>query len=126
VIGAEGRADRKTKLVGSVDGGWPKAAHIAVTLKKAAGWLSPVQTALNGAIQNGDYAKVLNRWGKAWRASRNRKSTRPGWATNRRRDERSIPRYLTGSAGTAADYSRPVRRIPPAMATIFLAMRKWS
>jgi polar amino acid transport system substrate-binding protein len=36
----ESGANRKTKLVGSVDGGWPKAAHIAVTLKKAAVWLS--------------------------------------------------------------------------------------
>ena len=40
----------KTKLVGSVDGGWPKAAHIAVTLKKAAA-VEPVQTALNGVIK---------------------------------------------------------------------------
>ena len=44
----------KTKLVGSVDGGWPKAAHIAVTLK-GSGPVEPVQTALNGVIKNGDY-----------------------------------------------------------------------
>jgi polar amino acid transport system substrate-binding protein len=31
--------------------------------------LKAVQTALNGAIASGDYGKVLNRWGKAWRAS---------------------------------------------------------
>lgn len=37
VIGAwKAALNGKTKLVGSVDGGWPKAAHIAVTLKKAA------------------------------------------------------------------------------------------
>ncbi len=54
----------KTKLVGSVDGGWPKAAHIAVTLKKDSGLVNAVQTALNGAIASGDYAKVLNRWGE--------------------------------------------------------------
>jgi polar amino acid transport system substrate-binding protein len=42
VIGAwKAALTGKTKLVGSVDGGWPKAAHIAVTLKKAAGWLRP-------------------------------------------------------------------------------------
>ncbi|MBO1997274.1 hypothetical protein J4730_07395 [Klebsiella pneumoniae] len=35
VIGAwKAALTGKTKLVGSVDGGWPKAAHIAVTLKK--------------------------------------------------------------------------------------------
>ncbi|MDK1703073.1 ABC transporter substrate-binding protein [Serratia rubidaea] len=54
----------KTRLAGSVDGGWPKAAHIAVTLKKGNGLALPVQTALNGVINNGDYAKVLNRWGE--------------------------------------------------------------
>jgi polar amino acid transport system substrate-binding protein len=65
VIGAwKAALTGKTKLVGSVDGGWPKAAHIAVTLKKGSGLVEAVQTALNGAIQNGDYGKVLNRWGK--------------------------------------------------------------
>lgn len=54
----------KTRLAGSVDGGWPKAAHIAVTLKKDGGLVAPVQTALNGVINNGDYEKVLNRWGE--------------------------------------------------------------
>jgi polar amino acid transport system substrate-binding protein len=60
----ESGVNRKTKLVGSVDGGWPKAAHIAVTLKKGSGLVEPVQTALNGVIKNGDYDKVLNRWGE--------------------------------------------------------------
>ncbi len=65
VIGAwKAALTGKTKLVGSVDGGWPKAAHIAVTLKKGGGLVEPVQTALNGVISNGDYAKVLNRWGE--------------------------------------------------------------
>lgn len=54
----------KTRLAGSVDGGWPKAAHIAVTLKKDGGLVAAVQTALNGVINNGDYDKVLNRWGE--------------------------------------------------------------
>lgn len=66
VIGAwKAALTGKTKLVGSVDGGWPKAAHIAVTLKKGSGLVAPVHTALNGTIQNGDYAKVLARWGES-------------------------------------------------------------
>ncbi len=66
VIGAwKAALTGKTKLVGSVDGGWPKAAHIAVTLKKGSGLVEAVQTALNGTIQNGDYAKVLTRWGES-------------------------------------------------------------
>ena len=65
VIGAwKAALTGKTKLVGSVDGGWPKAAHIAVTLKKDSGLVNAVQAALNGAIASGDYAKVLNRWGE--------------------------------------------------------------
>lgn len=65
VIGAwKAALTGKTRLVGSVDGGWPKAAHIAVTVKKGSGLVEPVQTALNGAIRSGDYAKVLSRWGE--------------------------------------------------------------
>jgi len=66
VIGAwKAELTGKTRLVGSVDGGWPKAAHIAVTLKKGSGLVKPVQTALNGVIQSGDYDKVLKRWGES-------------------------------------------------------------
>lgn len=66
VIGAwKAALTGKTKLVGSVDGGWPKAAHIAVTLKKGNGLVEPVNIALNGVIKNGEYDKVLKRWGES-------------------------------------------------------------
>lgn len=65
VIGAwKAALTGKTRLVGSFDGGWPKVAHIAVTVKKGSGLAEPISTALNGVIQNGDYLKVLNRWGE--------------------------------------------------------------
>lgn len=32
--------------------------------EKGSGLVEPVQTALNGVIKNGDYDKVLNRWGE--------------------------------------------------------------
>jgi len=65
VIGAwKAALTGQTKLVGSVDGGWPKAAHIAVTLKKDNGLVKPVNTALNGVIKSGEYDQVLNRWGE--------------------------------------------------------------
>ncbi|MBS0968534.1 ABC transporter substrate-binding protein [Chimaeribacter arupi] len=65
VIGAwKAALNGKTRLVGSVDGGWPNAAHIAVTLKKGSGLVQPVNTALNGVIQGGAYDQVLNRWGE--------------------------------------------------------------
>lgn len=45
--------------------------------EKDSGLVLPVQTALNGVIGNGDYDKVLNRWGEGWNAFHNLKSTRP-------------------------------------------------
>lgn len=51
-------------MISTTISGWPKAAHIAVTLKKDSGLVNAVQAALNGAIASGDYAKVLNRWGE--------------------------------------------------------------
>ena len=53
------------RFVGAVDGGWPDSAHIAVTLKKGGGLTPAIQTAINGVIANGDYQKVLDRWGEA-------------------------------------------------------------
>ena len=65
VIGAwKAALTGRTRLVGSVDGGWPKAAHIAVTVKKGSGLVDAVQAALNGAMKSGDYDRVLNRWGE--------------------------------------------------------------
>lgn len=55
----------KTKLVGTVPGGWPKTANIAVTLKKGNGLVDAVQTSLNSAIASGAYIKVLDRWGES-------------------------------------------------------------
>ncbi|MBF7995536.1 ABC transporter substrate-binding protein [Rahnella laticis] len=55
----------KTKLVGTVPGGWPKTANIAVTLKKGNGLVEAVQASLNSAIANGTYLQVLNRWGES-------------------------------------------------------------
>ena len=65
-LSARGKLHSTVKRNGwaAFDGGWPKAAHIAVTLKKDSGLVLPVQTALNGVIGNGDYDKVLNRWGE--------------------------------------------------------------
>jgi predicted GNAT family acetyltransferase len=81
VIGAwKAALTNKTRLVGSVDGGWPKAAHIAVTLKKGSGLVEPVQIALNGVIKNGDYEKVLN-WGEGVEKIPTSESTPPDWAT---------------------------------------------
>lgn len=65
VIGAwKAALTGKTRRVGTVDGGWPKAAHIAVTLKKDSGLVTAVNAALNGVMKGGEYDTVLNRWGE--------------------------------------------------------------
>ncbi|MGY4495016.1 ABC transporter substrate-binding protein [Pseudomonas sp. TE3610] len=51
------------KQVGLVNGGWPLKADIAVTTRKGNGLVTPIQTALEGAIAGGQYASVLQRWG---------------------------------------------------------------
>ncbi|AXJ09498.1 ABC transporter substrate-binding protein [Arthrobacter sp. PM3] len=55
--------DAKTKLVGLVAGGWPLKASIAVTTKKDNGLAAAAQAGLNHLIQDGSYAKILDRWG---------------------------------------------------------------
>ncbi|AOA59811.1 ABC transporter substrate-binding protein [Acinetobacter larvae] len=53
------------KRVGYIEGGWPKTADIAVTLKKDTGLVYAVQEALNGVIASGAFNQVLTRWGVA-------------------------------------------------------------
>lgn len=53
----------KIKRVGYLNGGWPKTADIAVTLKKNSGLSEAIQKAINGDIQNGKMHEVLSRWG---------------------------------------------------------------
>ena len=53
----------KTKLVGIVNGGWPLSAEIAVTTRKDSGIAEAITKAINAQITNGNYAKVLARWG---------------------------------------------------------------
>lgn len=80
VIGARKAAlNGKTKLVGSVDGGWPKAAHIAVTLKKAAAG----RTGSNRAERRDQERRLRQSaepLGKAWSVSPVPKLTRRVWA----------------------------------------------
>ncbi len=61
----QARLTGKTRLVGIVPGGWPKTANIAVTLKKGNGLVDAVQASLNGAIANGSYLQVLDRWAES-------------------------------------------------------------
>lgn len=55
--------DGKTKQVGTLNGGWPLKAEIAFTTQKGNGLAAAAQAALNHLIEDGSYAKILDRWG---------------------------------------------------------------
>jgi polar amino acid transport system substrate-binding protein len=51
------------KVVGTLNGGWPNTAQIAVGTLKGNGLAPAVTAALQGAFDDGSYQKVLERWG---------------------------------------------------------------
>jgi polar amino acid transport system substrate-binding protein len=53
----------ETKLVGTVNGGWPKSAPIAAATAKGSGLITAVNITLDDAIAGGEYQEVLARWG---------------------------------------------------------------
>lgn len=55
--------DGKIRLVGTLSGGFPLTAEIAVATRKDAGFAQAISAALNAQIENGTYARVLGRWG---------------------------------------------------------------
>jgi polar amino acid transport system substrate-binding protein len=55
--------DGETRLVGTVNGGWPATAPIAAATKKGNGLIESVDLVLNEAIADGAYEEVLERWG---------------------------------------------------------------
>ncbi|MDF3833646.1 ABC transporter substrate-binding protein [Cupriavidus basilensis] len=52
----------KTKLVGTVSGGWPRTAEVAITTRKGSGLADALTTSLNDLIKNGKYNQVLDKW----------------------------------------------------------------
>lgn len=52
----------KTKLVGTVSGGWPQTAEVAITTRKGSGLADALTLSLNELIKNGKYGQVLERW----------------------------------------------------------------
>ena len=53
----------RTEIVGTVSSGYPVPGKVGVLTKKGNGLAGPVSAALNAAIADGSYAKVLARWG---------------------------------------------------------------
>lgn len=53
----------ESKVVGTLNGGFPANAQIGVTTAKDSGLIEAVSIVLNHTIETGDYARVLDRWG---------------------------------------------------------------
>ncbi|WP_218712160.1 ABC transporter substrate-binding protein [Arthrobacter sp. BF1] len=71
-------ADGKTKLLGTVDGGWPLQASIAVTTEKANGFAVAAHAGINHLIAEGSYAKILDIWGLSSEAVKHSELNPPG------------------------------------------------
>ena len=62
VLAYDAARQGKTRQVGTLSGGWPRTAEVAVTSRKGSGLADPLTIALNDLIQNGQYRSVLARW----------------------------------------------------------------
>ena len=67
-----------TKLVGTVSGGWPVTAEIAVTTKKGAGLADALTIAINDRIKDGSYGKALEHWSLTSEAIDQSRTNPPG------------------------------------------------
>ena len=54
--------DGKTRLVGTVNAGWPLKSDVAITTRKGSGLAPALTLAVNKLVNNGKYSQVLNRW----------------------------------------------------------------
>lgn len=70
--------DGKIRNVGTLSGGYPETADIAVTTRKGAGLADAITAALNAQIENGTYAEVLAKWGLSDEAVEESRTNPPG------------------------------------------------
>jgi polar amino acid transport system substrate-binding protein len=70
--------DGKTRLVGTVNGGWPRTADIAVTSRKGSGIAPAFTAAINGLIASGIYIRQLERWNLKAEAIEKSETNPPG------------------------------------------------
>ena len=66
------------QVVGTLNGGWPDTAQIAVATKKGAGAVDAITAAINHTIDDGTYLQVLQRWGLENEAIEKSESNPPG------------------------------------------------
>lgn len=73
-----GVAPEEFKVVGTVNGGWPATAQIAAATLKGNDLAPAFTAALNHAIADGSYTKVLERWGLTGEAITKSETNPPG------------------------------------------------
>lgn len=65
-------------VVGTLNGGWPDTAQIAVATKKGAEAAPAITAAINHAVEDGTYLEVLQRWGLESEAVEESQTNPPG------------------------------------------------
>ncbi|SDO83894.1 polar amino acid transport system substrate-binding protein [Rhodoferax sp. OV413] len=70
--------DGKTRLVGTVNAGWPLRSDVGIATRKDSGLAPALTQALNGLVQNGKYAQALTRWSLAEEALPKAETNPPG------------------------------------------------
>ncbi|MGS0891265.1 ABC transporter substrate-binding protein [Burkholderia stagnalis] len=78
VLAYQSARQGKTRLVGSVSGGWPRTADIAIATRKGSGLAEPLTAAINDLIGSGLYRQILDRWNLASEAIDQSRTNPPG------------------------------------------------
>jgi polar amino acid transport system substrate-binding protein len=69
---------KEIRSVGTISGGWPVMADVAITTRKGSGLAAPVTLLLNDLIHNGKYTQVLDRWNLGSEAIDQSRTNPPG------------------------------------------------
>ncbi|MFS8046449.1 ABC transporter substrate-binding protein [Rhizobium sp. BR 314] len=70
--------DKDIKSVGTLSAGWPDRSDVAIATRKGSGLAAALTAATNGLIQDGTYAKILDRWHLADEALQKSETNPPG------------------------------------------------
>jgi polar amino acid transport system substrate-binding protein len=78
VLAYQAAVQGKTRLVGTVSGGWPRTAEVAITTRRGSGLAAPLTQSLNDLIEDGKYRQVLDRWSLTSEAIEHAATNPPG------------------------------------------------
>lgn len=70
--------DANIKRVGTLSAGWPDRSDVALTTRKGSGLADALTAATNGLIEDGTYARILERWHLSEEALERSETNPPG------------------------------------------------